>query len=386
MPAPDFLGLIVRLAFVYIAEAYQLYHAAAAMFDLMARHGIQIDLFHIDPAFPAHLERLRKAHGMSEVTSQKLQVGPLGRAIQSVKLLGFAKAQVLEKNEARLADYDAVISTEDGIANLFSKRASADRPARIVITHGAGTRYFPSLQQMAECDLIVAKGLRDVETYLAQTSLQPGQVVSGGYPKLYTTSLLARQERKMFANDNPVVLYNAHKERSQRSWDGFFQPLLGGFRADRSRNLVIAPHVKMFHRRTERVRENLRAMSDSTIVVDPSSPRLLDNSYTEAADIYVGDVSSQVVEFLARPRPCVFLNAHRIDWKNDPHYAMWHMGEVIDDPADVMPAIARAPFIHSRFRNRQEDFACSALGDTSQASATRTADLIEDFVKRWKTP
>ena len=374
----------MRLAFVYIAEAYQLYHAAAIMFDLMRRDGIEVDVFHIDPAFPEHLERVRRAHGMNAVLSTELPAGPLGSAIQAVRLLGLAKPQVLSTNETRFYDYDAVISTEDGISRLFGTRSSSERPARIVITHGAGTRYFPSLPRMAQCDLIVAKGPRDASSYIENASIDPKRVVAGGYPKLVTTSLLAKSRDPVFANDNPVILYNPHKERKQRSWDVFFHRILEGFRKDRSRNLIVAPHVKLYRRRSERSRTKLRRMSDQTILVDPSSPRLLDNSYTEAADIYVGDVSSQVVEFLARPRPCVFLNAHRVEWQDDPHYALWKLGEVIEDPAELMPAIERAPHLHGQYAALQADFASQALGDTSERSVRVSADAIEQFVREWQ--
>ncbi len=46
-------------------------------------------------------------------------------------------------------------------------------------------------------------------------------------------------------------------------------------------------------------------------------------SYTTAADIYLGDVSSQVYEFLYEPRPCLFLNSHEFAWKSDPNFAHW---------------------------------------------------------------
>ena len=374
----------MRLAFLFIAEAYQLYHAAGVMFELMAREGVEVDVFHIDPTVPEHLELLRIAHDAPAITSTPMPAGFLGGAIQSVKLLGLAKPQVLAKNEARFSTYDAVISTEDGIAKLFADKPLGERPARIVITHGAGTRYFPSMPQLAQADLIVAKGEGDRQSYIDGGFVGPDQIVSAGYPKLVSTRLLSRSREAIFGNDNATVLYNPHKEPSQRSWDVFFGPLIEGFRSDRSRNLIVAPHVKLFRRRSERKRQELRALSDDTILVDPGSPRSLDNSYTEAADIYVGDVSSQVVEFLARPRPCVFLNAHGVDWRNDPHYALWLMGEVIEDPDEIMAAIDRAPALHSQYAERQAEFAKSALGDTSAGSIARSADLIQTFIRSAK--
>ena len=374
----------LRLAFLYIAEAYQLYHAAGIMFELMREPGVEVDVFYIDEAVPEHLERLRRAHDAPQITPVHLPAGMLGSLIQSVRLLGLAKPQVLAKNAARFREYDALLSTEDGIVRLFADKVPSQRPARIVISHGVGGRFVPSFSDLTKADLIVAKGPGDVENLVGRGLVRKEQVMAGGDQKLASSRLLARQDTPLFANDNPIVLYNPHKEPSQRSWDRFFRPLLEGFRADRSRNLVIAPHVKMFRRRTERLRQKLRNMSDDTILFDPGSFASLDNTYTEAADIYVGDVSSQVAEFLVRPRPCVFLNAHGVDWREDPHYAMWHMGEVIDDPGEVMAAIERAPRLHAQFRERQESFAKRALGDTSEQSAAKAATAIKTFIGNWK--
>ena len=36
-----------------------------------------------------------------------------------------------------------------------------------------------------------------------------------------------------------------------------------------------------------------------------------------SADVYLGDVSSQVYEFIYKPRPCLFLNSNEIEWTND---------------------------------------------------------------------
>src|SRR3546814_13919965 len=59
------------------------------------------------------------------------------------------------------------------------------------------------------------------------------------------------------------------------------------------------------------------------------SERSIDMSYTGSADLYLGDVSSQVAEYLYRPRPCVFLNAQGVDWQEDPNYRFWSLGPVI---------------------------------------------------------
>ena len=372
----------MRIAFVFIAEAYQAYHAAAVLFELAQRDGVAIDVFHIDDAVPGVLKKLAEAHDAPPIASTKLAAGVTGTMIQTIRIFGLAKPQVLSANEERLQAYDAIVSTEDGIARLFAGRDVEDRPLRILITHGVGMRLVPSANSRTAMDLIVAKGAGDVEQWLARGYLREEQVVEGGYPKLASTRRVRSNERRLFDNARPIVLFNAHKERKERSWDRFFPALLEGFRTNRTRNLIVAPHIKMFRRRSERMRQKLRSLSDETILIDPGSSNLLDNTYTEAADIYVGDVSSQVVEFIARPRPCVFLNAHNADWRGNANYALWELGEVVSDPADVMAAIARASGLHARYREAQEIEARRRLGDTSDTSITASADIIHDFIAR----
>ena len=63
---------------------------------------------------------------------------------------------------------------------------------------------------------------------------------------------------------------------------------------------------------------------------------------TLAADLYIGDVSSQVYEFVTRSRPCLFVNAHAAVWDGNPDYAMWKLGEVVAPDCDPLVAIDRA--------------------------------------------
>lgn len=372
----------MKIAFVFIAEAYQVYHAAAVLFALRNHPGVEVDVFHNDPETPAQLDRLAGAHGVAPVISQPLARGLAGSAIQAVRILGLAKPQVLARNEAMLRDYDAIISTEDAIVRLFRGEAEAARPKRILIPHGPVQRSVPSHPSRIGCDLILVKGPADVEAYLRGGFGREGHIAAVGYPKLVSTRLLGAARTQLFANDDPIVLYNPHKERRLRSWDAFFEPMMREFAGDRSMNLIVAPHIKLFRRRSEAERRRLRARSAATILVDPGSNRSLDNSYTEAADIYVGDVSSQVMEFIARPRPCVFLNPHRVAWRDDPYFAAWRMGEVVERPEELMPAIRRAPALHDAYRPIQEETANLALGETGPRSIAASVAKIMEYMAK----
>jgi hypothetical protein len=107
---------------------------------------------------------------------------------------------------------------------------------------------------------------------------------------------------------------------------------------------------------------------------------MIDMTYVAAADIYLGDVSSQSYEFLLLGyRPCIFVNAHGVPWADDPSYRFWHFGEVVTAAAEVPAAIARAAGLHPRFLLQQQ----ATLEETFaplEGSAERAADAVLELL------
>lgn len=364
------------IAFLFIAEAYQVYHGAAIAFELLQRPGVSVTFYYNDPEVPHHLERIRRAYGVPPVALVRLARSGRTKAVQAMRVFGLDKEAVLRTNEAQLAHHDAVVSLEDTAEILFGDEPASERPARVLIVHGAGDRYVPSMPRRARFDLIIAQGEKMRKRFLDMGIARAGRITAPGYPKLDTSRRLVAAGQPLFANDRPIVLYNPHKVRGLQSWSRFIKPMLRDFDAQQDYNLIVAPHVKMFRRRSERARNRWRSRSTATILIDPESDRSVDNSYTTAADIYVGDVSSQVYEFLAEPRPCVFLNAYKVDWRSDPHFKFWHLGEVVERPDELMAAIERAPERHAAYLHRQRELTRSSLGDTSAKAISRAASDI----------
>jgi hypothetical protein len=105
-------------------------------------------------------------------------------------------------------------------------------------------------------------------------------------------------------------------------------------------------------------------------------------TYADAADVYVGDVSSQLYEFLVRPRPCIFLNAHGIAWQNDPFYLGWRCGPVIESIEQLPAALARSTADGETFLAEQRRlFAHTFDLDADHPSACRAADAIVAFLR-----
>ena len=98
-----------------------------------------------------------------------------------------------------------------------------------------------------------------------------------------------------------------------------------------------------------------------------------DMSYTNRADIYLGDVSSQVYEFLRQPRPCLFLNSHGVDWQDDPNYLHWRSGPVLTSAEGLIDAIDAAVVTHSHYAPVQQ----ALIDSWASRSWQKVRDLSE---------
>lgn len=370
---------MLNVAFLYIAESYQCYHAAAIALELAQCGGVNITNFYNDPETPHHLERVRLAMNAPAMDYRPLRRSLPTAAMQSIRILGMFKDMVLRDNAAELNRYDAIVTVEDTVCS--ARKFGITRPRLIYIPHGCGDRARGFTSEVKAFDHVLLPGQKSAQRMLDGGLVRPDNHTIIGSVKLETCAMLPRAEAFPFTAQRPTVLYNAHKARGLSSWGRFIEPMLEQFASQSDYNLVVAPHTKMFRRRAQSVRDRWNARSGPGIVIDTGSNRCVDMTYTSAADIYVGDVSSQVYEFLDTPRPCVFLNAHKIDWRNSPDFAHWHFGDVVDDPRDLMDAIKAAPQRHALYAARQKEMADKSLGDRIPGAAQRGADAILDILR-----
>ena len=174
-----------------------------------------------------------------------------------------------------------------------------------------------------------------------------------------------------------MVLYNPHVSPHLSSWYAAGRQVLDWFVEHDDYHLIFAPHVMLFERpfvlsdrrlridRPGRIEE--RYLRAPNIHIDLGSRASTTMAYTNRADIYLGDASSQVYEFLLRPRPCVFLNPHRLAWRGDPNFAHWQAGPVIEAADELGAALARAPASTRR-----------PIGPCSRRCSTHSFDLTDE--------
>jgi hypothetical protein len=186
-------------------------------------------------------------------------------------------------------------------------------------------------------------------------------------------------------------MYNPHPSPRLSSWFRHGAAVLDAFRAQDRYNLIFAPHVMLFERKwvvtvdppsLARVRApGTEFAGEPRIHIDTGSGASSDMSYTNRADIYLGDVSSQVYEFLRAPRPCLFLNSHGVDWRGDPNYLHWQAGPVLESAEGLLDAIDAAVAAHFDYVPAQQALIDATFSLSDRPSAERAVDAITDFLE-----
>lgn len=368
----------MKIAFIYIAEPYQCYHTASVASALAAIPGCDVTEYYSFPETIDHLARIRRALNVPPLPLLPFLRSWKANILKRARRLDQERLVILRENVEELNQYDVVVATEYTAGVL--KDMGLNGPKLILLMHGAGDRYVNDEHLVREFDLTLVPGPK-VETYFRDKGLiQNGASRIVGYPKFDVFEAVRRENAVSFSNERPFALYNPHYQRVLTSAPACMDTIIKGFKAQNEYNLVVAPHIKTFHKGFG-IRERLLQRQQSPeVLVDTGSNAMLDMTYTSQAALYIGDVSSQVYEFLAIPRPCIFLNPHKLPWRDDPYFLHWTLGEVVDDPADIMPAVARAEERHAFYRPVQEKLFRETFGEPLLGASQRAADAIVSFM------
>jgi hypothetical protein len=284
-----------------------------------------------------------------------------------------------------------LVVPETTTALLKSRYGMTD--TRLIYTHhGAGDRAVGFQSVIREFDFVLTPGAKVRDRLLEQGFIDSRNHAVVGYPKFDSANVSRSRLARLFDNDNPTVLYNPHFDPTLSSWYSMGNDILEFFADSRDYNLVFAPHVMLFQRRfhtsleTRRVRWRHsvaeKFLRCANIHIDLGSTRCVDMSYTLGCDIYLGEGSSQVYEFLVQPRPCIFLNAVGVSWKGDSSFLHWTLGPVVDDLSGLSRELRRATRDPSAYRDVQERVFADTFDQAGAAPASRAADEIAKFLER----
>jgi len=364
-----------KVCFLYIAQIHQILHSLPIALAL-ARGWPQFEV-HLAATSQAQLDYIEDA--LVRLGGAPVKTVLLGPAwLRAVRLNGPSappKAAMLLANLGRLAGYGAVVTPERTTALI--RLLGVTGPKLVYTQHGAGDRGGPFEPRLRLFDLVMAAGPKQRDRMVESGLVRPEACAMVGYPKFDMVEALAPQPIKPFADERPVVLYNPHFDPRLSSWPRFGRRVLEQFAANERYNLIFAPHIRLLDEAPAATREAVAAFADHPrIHIDLGGPAAIDMTYTRCADLYLGDVSSQIYEFLRQPRPAVFLNAHGVDWRGDESYLHWTYGPVLDSPEGLIDQVAAAFESHGAYQAVQQAGFAASFDIQPRPSSERAAEAI----------
>lgn len=325
---------------------------------------------------------------------EHVRLGLKPGSVRLSRLLGgmvpAAKLLVYRDNLEFFRSLDVMVVAEK-TSLILRKVHGLIRPLLVHTRHGAGDRAIGFDRHSAGFDHVLCSGEKIRQRLIRDAGVSADNISLVGYPKFD----IARPSVQLLGGPTrrPVVLYNPHPSPHLSSWYRHGRAVLDFFVDNDDYQLIFAPHVMLFERRfvisIDKLRIDMpgrvdeRYLRSPNIHIDLGSRASTDMSYTTAADIYLGDVSSQVYEFLHRPRPCLFLDSHGVDWRGDANFAHWTAGPVIRDPGQLASGLRQALNTHAaQYLPVQQELRAKSLDITDVPPSQRAVDALLQFVER----
>lgn len=370
-------------------QTHQIAHSLPIALQ-MAKSGVaDVTLAVTSILVEAEIRRLSGA-GLAGMKIVRLQAKStvsqmLVRAFDS--LVPARKLLVYRDNLDFFRQFDALIVSEKSSLILKSRYGLED--IKFIHTrHGAGDRAIGFNAQSAQFDLILVSGEKIRDRLVCDAGVPPEKIRITGYAKF---DIIALEQKPLFPpSDRRTILYNPHPSPHLSSWFKFGANVLEQFHQSDRYNLIFAPHVMLFARPWTVTIDRLSIASAKKpparyndaphMLMDLGSPACTDMTYTNAADLYVGDVSSQVYEFLNRPRPCLFLDAHDTPWQGNPNYRHWTTGPVKTDANDIIGAVDAAFASQASYSDAQRAVLEDSFSVTAEPASVRAAAAIIEYL------
>ncbi|MBO6037742.1 MAG: sensor domain-containing protein [Acetobacter sp.] len=374
----------MRIVFSYIAQVHQTLHSLPIAMEIAQRYPeIEVHLVCMTETHLTFIKSLASYYPKARVHFHLLYLPKLLRTcIERYGQTPLSRLICLFLNRHYFSSFKCIVVTEE--TSLYLRWFGVCSPALIWTMHGAGDRNIGFSREVRGFDYVLMAGHKQEQRFLANQAIRPGHYCTGVYAKFDIVSRIHQKKASQifFANNRPTILYNPHFVTRFSSWHRFGFSILHYFAHQDRYNFIFAPHYRLFDRHKDKARHLIKAFGHySHMLIDPGSLYSVDMTYTSAADLYMGDVSSQVTEFLVIPRPCLFLNAHNAQWKGNENYLFWTLGLVRDSIESLQNDIEEAFLTHDTFVKHQKQYIQETFSLTmGRPTASIGADAIVHFL------
>jgi len=325
-----------KIAFLYFEELHHLHHFIGVVSEFIKQRKYEVNILTYEGEHEYLFELCdllsipqNAVIQLATYKTRKIYDKIRNRSIPSNKYL-------YEKHKAFILGYNALIFTDTNHGYLYSNCNSHNKPKFVYIKHGPSVGEYVLNDALNMFDLVLVSGLQSKNIFLENTILDKEKIKLIGYCKKEVAKK-ENNKKQFFKNGKEVVLYNPHFKKELSSWYKNGVEVLEYFYNQDEYNLIFAPHVNLFYKKGYAKENEIdkKYYNSPNILIDLKSNNSVNMAYTLNSDVYLGDVSSQKLEFLLKPRPCIFINSHNNDWGNDTLYRNNELGKIVKNIDDL---------------------------------------------------
>ena len=364
---------MAKIVFVYLEEPYFIFHSIGLAIELARRKENEVSIL-----FNSRNERdikqiLPKNHSikLTRVTPPWIIQLPLYLEMK----LNYRKS-IFKKYKATLAQQDVFISSLYN--DLIIREVIAPNKIKMVYTaHGPANGPYCFNDLVKQFDFFFCASKKEAEIRREMGQVKANNYCIGGYLKLD-----AAQPKKLnvFHDNREVILYNPHWDKKLSSFFKYGFDILDFFKDHPTMNLIFAPHALLTKRNFLLRRRLKRYEKHANIHMDFGSNRSHDFSYVAAADVYLGDVSSQALEFcLLEPRKCIFIDVKQ---NKGTRYISWGLGDVYANGFSIAHALNQIDASYDdQYKTKQKRLIEEVFTIPKEKTSTETfADELSLFI------
>lgn len=370
----------LKIAIIFLDEIHHVYHFLTVAIELAETHEVKILTYPSDHEFlRISLKRLKG----DKVEVKELKTFAFRAFTDKLKKRSFPRKSFWMKKNRNyiLKEFDAVIFT-DFIHHTILKSRRGKFPSLIKFPHGVAGGAYSFKKDLLDFDLNIAFG--DFFGWqMEKMGVKQGQIAIVGYPKL---DAVVSGTKEYFKINKPVVVYNPHFSAPYSSWEKMGIKILDYFYSQKNFNLIFAPHLHLFQEGKGGQNPDSipkKYFEAENIFIDLGSIESVNMTYIKMADLYLGDVSSQVYEYLLNPRPVIFINTENVEFKDDIYFRFWRCGEVMNSLENFDEILNKAFENFPQYEPAQktvteENFYLEEGSTASERAAAAITEFLQD--------
>jgi hypothetical protein len=363
-----------RITFLYRQGLHHLFHSLY----------IAIELSKIQDEYEiCILNSSQEMHGIikKELKKQNAEVTYFYNRLKLPVRLNQTYSNIIRYNKKIIRGSDVILSGSYEVPRVLTKFGLRNRFV-IFTRHGTGDREYTFKKDLYDFDLVFIPSKKMYNQFKELNILKKlKSYLLVDYSKFdYLFYNKDNPSLNIFDNDLPIILYNPHYDKKLSSFYKDSEKIIFTIVESGKYNVILSPHplVNIWFL-LDRIKK--RYPRSKRLHKDWSSLHKVNFDYMQIADLYLGDVSSNVYEWLYFNKPIIFYNSHNIDWKNNPYYKFWELGEVVTDQYQLIDRLEKTFRVSDRYKGAREKMKAYTFGTIDGKASSRNAAELYKYLE-----